>query len=239
MVHHPIHRRHTELPKIPTPQPHEMPVVEQLTHADAPTHERQKMVKPFEVTPEARFNRLYGSLRVDGSWQNVVDNYAKGGITTIQSTLVQSSVTLALSNPETRLSRWPGAVQMYLVLRSFSIAPTTASFAVLGSLDLYYQDLIGGQTIPLGSIVQNDEVNLQNCNILIPTPITDPGALANPVGNIQATLSGAGTIGTYIWQIAFSYAYLLPAVKGYEIQHIQDLMDGHYGTTDTHNQHNR
>jgi hypothetical protein len=232
-------RRNSILPQIPRPEPKEKPVVEQLVHPEASptTHARQKMVKPFEVTPEAKFNRLYGSLRTEGGWEHVVDNYAKGGITTVAAATVTANVTLALTNPETRLLRWPGAVQLYLCIRSFALGLSTATLATLGSLDVYYQDLIGGQIIPLGSIQSNDEINLQNVNILIPTPVTDAGALANPIGQLQVALSSGATVGTYVWQMGFSYAYLLPAIKGYEIQHIQELMDGHYGPVEPHRHH--
>jgi hypothetical protein len=118
---------------------------------------------------------------------------------------------------------------MYLVIRSFAIAPSTASFATAGSIDLYYQDTIGGQTVPLACIINNAAFSMEDCCILIPTPITDPGQLSNAIGNIQAILSAAGTVGVYIWQIAFSLAYLLPTTKPYEIQHIEELLDAHPG----------
>ena len=229
-----MHRRHTTLPAIPKPEPKEYPAVEHLVTPPHGHDARPEVIKPFENVPRPQFNRLYGSLRVENGWQDVIDNYAKGTLTTVAATLVQSPVTLGLTSPETRLLRWPGAVQLYLAIRSFGMAPTTATFATAGSIDIYYQDLIGGQIIPLGCLPSNDEINLPNINLLIPTPITDAGALANPIGNIQATLNSGATVGAYIWQIAFSYAYLLPTTKPYEVQHVEDLLDAHPGYAKHH-----
>lgn len=222
-------RRSTQIPFVPKPEHKEHPVLEQLTTPVHPHDPRPEMVKPYENVAIPRYNKLYGTLRVEDGWQHAVDNYAKGGLTTVANTQVAAAVTLAQQFQETRLSRWPGAVQLYLAIRSFSLAMTTASLAVVGSLDIYYQDLIGGQIIPLGNIQSNDELNVAGMTVLIPTPITDAGALANPIGQVQATLSAGATVGTYIWQIAFAYAYLLPAMKPYEVQHVEELLDGHPG----------
>lgn len=229
MINYPRNRRGASLPLVPKPAAKEIPVTEKLTRP-VPHHDpRPKVIKPFDNVMVPHLNKMYGSLRTEDGWTHLVDNYAKGGLTTVQGTLVQSAVTLALSNPETRLSRWPGGTSMYLAIRMFSLAPTTATFATAGSLDLYYQDIIGGQVVPLGSIINNQINSVEDMAVLIPTPITDPGALANQIGNIQATLSAAGTVGTYIWQIGFSYAYLLPTVKPYEIQHVEEMYDAHPG----------
>ncbi len=224
-----MNRRHTELPFVPKPEHKDYPNVEHLVTPPHGHDARPEVIKPFDNVPRPQLNRLYGSLRTEEGWKDVVDNFAKGTLTTIAATLVQAPVTLGLTASETRLLRWPGAVQLYLVIRSFGMAPTTATFTTAGSIDLYYQDLIGGQTIPLGCLPNNDEINLPNINLLIPTPITDAGALANPIANIQATPTSGATVGTYIWQIAFSYAYLLPTTKPYEVQHVEDLLDAHPG----------
>lgn len=220
-------RPSTIIPFFPQPKK-EQPVVE---HLITPGHHdtRPSMVKPYENVAIPRYNILYGTLRVVDGWQWLIDNYAKGGITTVAASTVVANVTLAQSAQETRLSRWPGAVALYLCIRSFGLAASTATFTTAGSLDVYYQDLIGGQIIPLGSIPNNDELNLTNVNIIIPTPITDAGALANAIGQVQIALNSGATVGTYIWQIGFSYAYLLPAQKPYEVQHVEDLLDGHPG----------
>lgn len=225
-----MYRRHnTSIPRIPTPSSKENLDVEKLIHEGHLHDVRPEVVKPYENVSVPRFNQLYGTLRTENGWQWLVDNYANGTFTTIAATLVLTNVSLALTQQEIRLSRWPGAVNMYLCIRSFSVAPSTASFTTLGSLDLYYQDLLGGQIIPLGTIYNNDELNLNNVNILIPTPITDAGMLATNVGQIRATLSTGATVGNYTWQIAFSYAYLLPTMKPYEVQKVEELLDAHPG----------
>lgn len=218
-------------PNIPKPEHKENPDVEHLITPEQLHPIRQKMIKPYEHVPNAHLNRMYGTLRVADSWIYTIDTYAKGSLTTVSATLVQSSATVTPTLPETRLSRWPGAVSMYMAIRSFSFAPSTASFATLGSIDLYYQDAIGGATIPLGSAINSNGIALVDLAYLIPTPITDPGLLSNVIGQVQATLSSGATVGTYVWQIGFSFAYLLPTNKPYDVQHIEELYDGHPGPT--------
>lgn len=222
-------RRSTEVPKIPKPTAKENPDVEHLikphnAHRDA----RPEMVKPYQNVVWPQLNKLYGTLRVEGGWQYVVDNWANGSITTIAGSQVLVDVNLNLQSQDVRLSRWPGAINMYLCIRSFALALSTATLATSGSLDVYYIDF-AGQTIPLGSIQSTDEVNLQNVNILIPTPITDAGGIFDDMGQLGVTLSSGATVGTYIWQMAISWAYLLPTMKPYEIQHVEELYDGHPG----------
>jgi hypothetical protein len=228
-----MHRRSTHVPNISQPAHKENPDVEELI--TSPSHHkdvRPQVVKPFAQVMHPQLNRMYGSLRVDDGWQYVIDNYANGGLTTVAAAQVTANVTLAQALPELRLERWPGAVSLYLVIRSFAMALSTATLATLGSLDVYYQDTIGGQTVPLGSIVSTDEINAVNCNYLIPTPITDPGITT--VGKIGVTLSSGATVGTYIFQIAFSYAYLLPTTKPYDVQHVEDMLDAHPGYAQHH-----
>lgn len=229
-------RRNGPLPRIPLTEHEEHPNTEILIQPDQNPalhphrhDKRPEVVKPYENVLHPEMNRLYGSLRVEDGWEKVVDNYSNGSLTTVAGQVVQSSVKLLTPAPETRLSRWPGAVQLYLCIRSFSFALSTATLATQGSLDVYYQDTIGGQTIPLGSMASTDELNLLDVHYLIPTPITDAGLLTNAIGNIQATLSAGATVGTYIWQLGVSYAYLLPTNKPYDVQHVEDLLDAHPG----------
>lgn len=225
-----LRKRDGHVPFVPKPEHKEMPVVE---HLITPAHghdTRPAVIKPYDNVMRPQLNRLYGSLRVEDGWQWQIDNYAKGGVTSVAAATVAANVTLAQTAQETRLLRWPGAVQMYLAIRSFGLALSTATLATAGSLDVYYQDTIGGQIIPLGSIANNDELNLTNVNILIPTPITDAGALNLPIGQVQVTLSAGATVGTYIYQIAYAYVYLLPTTKPYEVQHVEDLLDAHPGS---------
>lgn len=234
------HRRSTLVPFTPKPDHKETPVVETLVmpdHALPDRDRRPEVIKPFDNVMQPQFNRFYGSLRTNDGWKDIVDNYAKGSLTTVAGAQVLSNVFLAQTTQETRLSRWPGAVQMYLAIREFGIAPSTASFATIGSIDMYYQDLIGGQVVPLGSFTSSLAIQYHDLSVLIPTPITDAGYLSstvNPIGQIQANLSAGATPGTYVWQIAFAYAYLLPTPKPYDIQHVEDLLDAHPGSIHKH-----
>ena len=201
-----------DAPHIPKPAPREEPVVEELTH---PAHDtRPVAIKQQQRVLLPKFNKLYGSLRTENGWQNEVTNYAKGTLTTVAGSQVSAAVSLLYNNskPNWRLEQWPGGVLLYLVIRGFSIAPSTATFATIGDIDLYFQDT-SGQIIPLGVCINNDEITQPSLNIIVPSPITDPDNAA--VGSILATLDAGATVGTYNWQMAFSGAYLAPAENGY------------------------
>jgi hypothetical protein len=179
-----------------------------------PTHdERLRAIKPhIEKALEPQLNKIYDSLRTTQAWRYTSDNLATGVITTIANVQVATPVTL-LVPLDVRLSRWPGAVQMYLVLRSFSMAPQTAVIATVEALDCLYQDTVGGQLVALGDFLNNNSINVSP-QVLIPTPITDPGV--KTVGNLLVTLATGGTPAAYNYQIGFSYAYLLPEIHGYQ-----------------------
>jgi hypothetical protein len=188
---------------------------EQLTSPQRARDERLHMRKPVQARMVPSYNTLYGSLRSPDSWKNVIDNFARGTITTVANATTLVNVTLA-NPPHFLLSRWPGANQFYLCIRQFSMAPQTATFATSGALDIAYNDLIGGQIIPLADIVNNQSVSITDVAFLIPTPITDPDSNA-PVGQLSVALNTGATPGTYNWQISFSAVYLIPELHGYDI----------------------
>jgi hypothetical protein len=223
------HKRGRGNPFIPKPEHKEIPDTEDLVTPKHIHHERPKVIKPYENVPEPKLNRLYGTARTEDGWQYTVDNWANGGFTTVAGAQVLTDVNFNLIGSENRLSRWPGAIAMYLCIRSFSIALSTATLATLGSLDLYYQDTIGGQTIPLCSLISNGSFQSNDMQILIPTPITDAGQINDDIGQIQANLSAGATVGTYVFQMGFSYAYLLATSKPYTIVQVEDLLDAHPG----------
>jgi hypothetical protein len=200
----------TNLYKAPNPYT-ETPVTPENfppVHDDRPRAHKPKLEKALEP----QLNRIYDSLRTTQAWRYTSDNLATGVITTIANTQVAAPCTL-LVPLDVRLSRWPGAVQMYLVLRSFSMAPQTATIATVEVLDCLYQDTVGGQLVALGDFLNNSSINVSP-QVLIPTPITDPGV--KTVGNLLITLATGGTPGTYNFQVGYSYAYLLPEIHGYE-----------------------
>lgn len=223
------HRRGRGNPFTPRPEPKEIADTEELVTPKHIHHERVKVIKPYENVMTPQYNELYGTLRTIGGWEKVVDNYANGSFTTVAGAQVLTDVNFALTQTEVRLSRWPGAISMYLCIRSFSCALSTATLATLGSLDLYYQDTIGGQIIPLCSMISNGSYQSNDMAILIPTPITDAGMIGDDIGQLQANLSAGATVGTYVFQIAFSYAYLMPTKKPYTIQQVEDILDAHPG----------
>ena len=205
-------RRYSTLPFIPRPQKKEEPVVEELVREPegSKTDHRPALKQEYAIR-EARFNRLYGSDRVQNSWRWRIDEYATGTITSIANAQATATVTLA-NDPYWRLSRWPGARQLFLCLRSFSLCPRV-SLTTVGNLACLYQDATTGRTIPLGVFPSTSGGN-DSSEILL-SPITDPDNLT--LGIIQVTLNGTSpSTGTYDYQIGFSAAYLLPELRGYD-----------------------
>lgn len=196
------------------------PLEEQLTAPRLPVDMRLRQYRHRDKVLIPEFNRSYGWDRVEESWRYLIDNVAKGTLTTIANTNVATTVTL-LNAPNWHLSRWPGAIQLYLCIRTFSMAAQSA-IGTVGSIDVQFQDAIGGQTIPLGDFVSNASFN-QNVSIQIPTPITDPGL--QTIGTLNVLLSGTTpTVSIYNWQMGISAAYVLPCLEGYEAESIHEVL---------------
>ncbi len=191
-------------------------VSEQLTQPMPAVHDtRPIVIKPAQKLLIPQYNELYDTLRTTKAWRYCADMYAKGTITTVANALATASVSFA-QTPVFRTSQWPGAVQLYLVIRQFSLAPQSTISAV-GALDCYFIDQFGN-TAPLGDYVSSSGNNV-GFDTLLTTPITDPENSTN-VGQLQVTLTGTTpTTSVYNWQIGFSVAYLLPAKAGYSIHH--------------------
>ena len=199
-------------PMIPKPEAKEHPVTEVLTHEE-PKHFRPLEEKPIIPHKKPHYNILYGSLGTEGGWRYVIDNFAVGTVTTIAGQTVATKINLALVQ-NWRLDIWPGAVSMYLVLRRFSMALQTATLATLGAVDVQFVDS-GGQVIPLGDFISNAGT-VQDMAIVCPTPITDPSNLQ--AGTLNVALSAGATVGTYNFQLGFAGAFLIPALRGYELE---------------------
>lgn len=206
-------RRHTTLPYIPHPAKKELPDSEELTRdPEGSKKDVRPVFKQDIIVREPRYNHLYGPTRVLDSWRYEINEYVSGTITTSANAQATANVTLT-NSPYLRLSRWPGARSVYTVLRVFALAPR-ATIATIGTLVCVYQDMIGGKSIPLGVFPSSSGGN-DYLETLISTPITDTDVEA--LGQIQVTLNGTSpTTATYDWQIAFSFAYLLPELRGYD-----------------------
>lgn len=192
-----------------------------------------------------RFNKLYGTLRSEDSWKYIQDGYATGNLTTIGSTQVQSKVSLSGpssqqgSAPFFRQDQWPGAVSCHLVIRSFGIAPQTA-IATIGELEILFIDQFG-MTVPLGEVPSNTGGNFLGIDIVLPTPITDPGmgSSINGLGVLAVTLNpGGGTTAVYNWSMGFAVAYMLPSEKLYEIHTTEKWESREKYHVDTHSEKN-
>lgn len=203
-------KRGIHVPNVPEPDKKEIPAQEpvpDLIHKPEHKDTRPIEYKPHQPIFEPRYNVLYGSLRTEGGWRYAIDNYANGTVLTVANATTVVAVKLTLALDHKRLSEWPNATQLFLCIRNFSLAPQAAP-TTAGVIDVQYQDTIGGQLIPIGDMVSNSQMNI-GLTTLIPTPITDPGILT--VGNLLFFLNTGATVGTLNWQMAFSYAYMLPA----------------------------
>lgn len=208
----PLRRTHSTLPFIPPPEEKEIPVHEYLLKKAEFQDQRPLQVKHPQLIRHVDFNRMYGTQQTVDGWRYVVDNFAKGTLTTSAGATVSTTITFALT-PTWRLEQFPGATQLFFCIRQFALtAQAPGTLTTVGALDIVFQDTVGGQQIPLGDVASNVSLNL-DLDRLIPTPITDP---SNPtVGNLLVGLTAAATTGTYNWQLSFSGAYLLPNLRGY------------------------
>lgn len=166
-----------------------------------------------------RLNLLYGTGRSEGDWRYFVDNYALGTLTTSANATVTTAIKLT-NPPNWRLEQWPEAVHLYLCIRKFSLAAQSA-ITTVGAVDCQFNDQFGN-IIPLGDFVSSANIN-EDINVIIPTPITDPGNTA--VGNLLVALNGTTpTTSVYNYQMGFSAVYLLPSLEGYNVEHIRRVL---------------
>ena len=197
------------------------PYTEQLKKPVEHHDPRPFMIKHRLPILVPQFNQLYDNLRSQQAWRYSSDNSAGGTITTIAGQTVSTNVVLR-NAPNYRTSQWPGGIQVYLVIRFFSFAPQTATFATPGALDISFTDK-SGNLAPLGDFISNSAFN-GGFDTLLSVPVTDPGE--QNVGILNVALNAGATVGTYIWQMGFSYAYLVPALQGYKIEHTHAIAEG-------------
>ena len=212
--------KHLTNPWIPKPIPKEKPVVEELVHPEPVEKFVMKQDIPVLIP---NYNTLYGTLRTKNDWRFSADQYANGTVTTVagSAVIVDVDMTLPGNNQGNywHLDQWPGGTQLFLFVRSFSLGPQTANFATAGEIDVVYQDE-QGNSAPLGTYGNNAFYPNQGIGALMPGAITDSGQ--SGLGSLSFTLNSGATVGTYSWQMGFSAAYLLPALKGYSIERIGD-----------------
>jgi hypothetical protein len=193
-----------------------------------PTHDERPQlhkVEPRELYVP-RYNELYSSLRTRGDWRYAIDNYAIGQFTTIANTTLQVPVTLAIALDNKRLSQWPDAINLYLCLRAFALAPLVKVLATVVGLTVVFQDT-GGLAIPIGATESDTPINSQTV-ILFTTPITDPGIMN--IGTLLVKLEPTGTPATYDYMIGVSYAYLAATVEPYTSEKSVSSEQSHNGT---------
>lgn len=197
----------------------EEPLEEQLVHPAPRSDHRLRAYKQRDKVLTPEFNRSYGSDKVEESWRYLVDNFATGTVLTVAGANVAKAVTLTNAT-NWLLVRWPGAVQLYLCIRKFSIAPQGAA-TLTGNVDCQFQDAVSGQTIPLGNVVTNGQIIFDGA-AQIPSPVTDPGNAA--IGTLNFLLSAGGTPLTYNWQLGVSAVYVIPCLEGYTAESIHEVL---------------
>lgn len=208
--------KHHTNPWIPKP-PHK----EEITHEELVNehpHTPPHMLKHDIPMLVPRYNEFYDTFRTRRGWRYAADAYANGTVTTVAGSTVNIDVDLnqTSQSPNWRLEQWPGGTLLYPVIRFFSMGPQTATFATQGEIDVVFTDDFGNPT-PLGVVPNNAFFNNNNDTIL-PGPITDTGQTG--IGTLSFTLNAGATVGTYSWQLAFAAAYLLPSIKGYDLERI-------------------
>jgi len=173
-----------------------------------------------------KLNILYDTLRTPNGWRYMADAAAKGTITTTVNAIVQVPVVL-LKQPLLRLSQWPNAVQVHLVVRFFGMAPQTVPTANAGLEAIFYDNF--GNIVPLGEFLSQTAFGSVYDHIL-PTPVTDSLSSGSPsqepagnegpqVGYLAVFNSNlASSSGTFNWSMSFSLAYLLPSAAAYELR---------------------
>lgn len=219
--------KHRTNPFIPKPEAKEQPNTERLVHPHPmqPPHIMKDDI-PILVP---NYNKLYDSWRTTQGWRYGGDAYANSTVTTVAGTTVAVDVDLTLpANYQGniwRLSQWPGGTQLFPFVRRFSLAPQTATFATVGEIDVVYVDE-QGNPIAIGTFANNAAYPNQGIDVLMPGPIIDSGQQA--MGTLLFTLNTGATVGTYSWQLTFSAAYLLPAIKGYHVERIGHVEPHHH-----------
>lgn len=227
----PYHRSRagTQLPWIPKPEPKAHPVHEELLAGEGHKDTRLLAKRPHGKILIPRFNHLYGGLRSDGSdWRYLPEITFNLPNNTIAAATAITSIALTLgtsgafpSSLNLLLERWPGAVQMYLVLLWSSFNRQAGGPATAGDWLLQIQGQ-SGPPLPIGLFHSaNNAQSSYSGPLILPTPVTDPG---NPnIGNFIVTpsLSTATTFQADV-QLTFSALYVLPTVEGFDTE----LSDG-------------
>jgi hypothetical protein len=252
-------------PEIPRPLHKEIQVQELLEQRPHPgVAKRPLIVKERERLSIPHLNKIYSTLRDEGGWRYVIDNYATGSMTTAPEVVGEAPITVSVPATAGNITLFTGegvinsivvtttgaaalnfqdgagniiaivpggsaagfdlsgpfGFGTSLVAQKSATTPVvtvnyTPTFATGNALDILYQDLIGGQVIPLGEYPSNTPVNVINSDIIIPTPITDPSVTL--VGNLLIKLDTTGEANTFNYQISFSGAYLLPDIRDDEM----------------------
>lgn len=200
-------------PVVPHPEHKEQAVTEELVHIE------HKLVRPTEEKPllphrKPHYNVLYNSLGVSDELVSVADNFATGNFSPVASPGAVTQTVTATNPIHLNLSQWPGAISCYPVIRSFHVGQSANVSDVLQFI--FFDN--SGNPIPLCIYdVSNSASQNYNLGYICPSAVTDVGN--QTLGQIVATtINGTVTTPTIYWMLGISFVYLIPAIRGYEME---------------------
>lgn len=179
-----------------------------------------KAAARFAPPPPAipRFNSLYSPHLTTDDLGDTRDIFASG---TITPTATSASVTVSVAQTIVGgflapLMRFPGAIQMFLIVSGFSASPSGTTQT--GALSWTFADQFGSQPIALCTSTGAATATGVNLPANCTNSTTDPGLNNGTLGTLTATQTGAlGTAVAWAWNMNFSLGLLLPtpAFKAY------------------------
>jgi hypothetical protein len=165
-----------------------------------------------------QFNILYDIFKTTEAYDKCVLFTAHGSLTanntasSVALTMDPASVVVGASQSPLShlqlLGQFPGALQMFPVLLTFSFGQSVVS--ATGEFSLTYVPQGGDVMYPLGEYYAGTGSVQNTMRHIIKAPITDPGQVT--LGTLIYTPNTvAGTTGTLYFRLGFGMAMLLPA----------------------------
>lgn len=175
----------------------------------------QRLAAPGPA-PVPQYSVLYNSLGTRDTWHYSIDCCVTGTITpaaaataavTIPATMLSSALA-----PLAKLSRFPGAILMYLVIKSFHLAPVAQTMT--GAYDVRFLTEMG-DTVPLCVLPGPGSYN-EDVLKALPSPFTDAGLSGGRLGTLSLTGNTIAGAVVCVWDMAFAFAYKIPVLQEYE-----------------------
>ncbi len=169
----------------------------------------RRMLAP-SVSRDQNFNQVYNTIMSNDMIDRIADYtvLSSGVITNGVQTLFP--IVMPANAKAIAVRKWPDAPFFFLMIRQFSIMPTTAGAA--GDLQCSYIDT-AGNIVPLGDINAASGQTLTP-TVICPAPITDSGVQS--LGTLSVNWIGGTAPITVGYSLGFSVIFLLPAKHQYE-----------------------